>query len=64
VDDAVQHLLVAKAGAVAHVGRVVRDVGHGLEAARHHYVALAEHDLLRRQHHALHATGAHLVCNG
>lgn len=41
-------------------GHVVRHGGHGLHAAGHHHLVVAQGQALRGQHHGLHAGGAHL----
>lgn len=64
LQDAVDELLVAKLGAVAHVGEVVGHVGHALGAASDDDVGIAANDGLGGEGDGLDGGGADLVDGG
>lgn len=60
----VDELLVAELGAVAHVGEVVRDVGHALSTASDNDLSVTSHDGLGSESDGLDGRGADLVDGG
>ena len=61
MDHQVLDLAVAHAQAVAQPGQRVRRVAHGLHAAGHHDLGIAQAHRLRGQHHGLQSRAADLV---
>jgi hypothetical protein len=64
LQQTVDELLVAELGAVAHVGEVVRDVGHALGTASDDNLSVAAHDGLGSEGDGLDRRGADLVDGG